>query len=75
MCNLIEMIGIFLREGVADIEFFAMHQPYWTLRFWRQAKPIIYELRERLGSGYFRNMEYLFYSVEKYLEEHPELKP
>jgi len=69
-CNLFEMIGIYIREDIADIEFFAMHQPYWSLRFWRQAKPIIYKLRERLGSGYFRNMEYLFDLVEKYLEEH-----
>jgi hypothetical protein len=75
MCNLCEMIGIYLRQGVADIEFFAMHQPHWNLRFWRQAKPIIYKLRERLGPSHYRNMEYLFDSLEKYLEEHPEIAP
>jgi len=75
MCNLYEMTGIYLRQGVADVEFFAMHQPHWNLRFWRQAKPIIYKLRERLGPSHYRNMEYLFDSLEKYLEEHPELKP
>lgn len=75
MCNLYEMTGIYLREGVADIKFFALHNPYWNLRFWRQAKPIIYKLRESLGSGYFQNMEYLFDSLEKYFDEHPELAP
>ena len=75
MFNLYEMAGIYLREGVADIEFFSLHQPHWNLRFWRQAKPIIYKQRERLGPSYFRNMEYLFDSLEKYLEEHPEIAP
>ena len=73
MCNLVEMIGICLRKGVADIEFFAIHQPHWNLSFWRKAKPIIYKQREKYGPSFYRNMEYTFDSLEKYLEEHPEL--
>ncbi len=75
MCNMYEMVGIYLREGVADLEFFALHNPWWNLRFWRQAKPIIYKLREKFGPAHFRNMEYTFDLLEKYFEEHPELAP
>jgi hypothetical protein len=75
VCFLYEMFGIYFRKGVADIEYFVMLQPFWGLRFWRQAKPIIYKQREGLGPSYFRNMEFLFDSLEKYFEEHPELAP
>lgn len=70
-----EMGGVYLRKGVADIEFFALHQSLGPLRFWRQAKPIIHKHREKFGPSYYRNMEYLFDSIEKYVEEHPELAP
>jgi len=73
--NIYEMIGAYLRSGLVIIEFFILHNIFWHLRFWRQAKPIIHKQRERLGLGYFRNMEYLFECTEKYLEEHPELAP
>jgi hypothetical protein len=46
LCNIFEMAGIYIREGVASIEFFTQHQPYWHLLFWRQNKPIIYKQRE-----------------------------
>jgi hypothetical protein len=75
VCSIYEACGIYLRQGVASVEYFAEHQPYWHLRFWRQAKPIIYKQREELGSSYYRNMEYLFDSLEKYFEKHPELAP
>ena len=74
LCTLYEITGSYLRKGIFDIEFFVLHQSYWQLRFWRQQKTIIDKQRERLGPSYYRNMVYLFESMEKYLDEHPELK-
>ncbi|TFH14159.1 hypothetical protein E4H04_10710 [Candidatus Bathyarchaeota archaeon] len=75
LCNQFEVIGINIIEGVADIDFFARHSPWFTLKFWRQSKPMIYEQRKKYGPSFYRNMEYAMDSLEKYFEEHPELAP
>jgi hypothetical protein len=69
-----EIGGIYLREGVVDIDMFAQYQPYWNLRFWEWYKDIIYEGRKIHGPSYYRNIEYLMNALRKYFEEHPELK-
>ena len=69
-----EICGIYLREGVIDVNMFALYQPYWSLRFWEWYKDIIYESRKRHGSSYYQNVEYAMNALSKYLEEHPELK-
>ena len=72
MCNIYESAGINLIEGVANIDYFARHNPWWSADFWRQYKPIIYEMRKN-RPRFYQNMEYAMDSLEKYLEEHPEL--
>jgi len=74
-CNMYENVGVNITEGVTSIDFFARHNPWYTLDFWRQSKPIIYELRKQYGPSFYRNMEYFMDSMEKYFEEHPELAP
>jgi hypothetical protein len=69
-----EILGIYLREGVVDVDIFARYQPYWNLRFWEWYKEIIYDRRRIHGSSYYRNMEYAMNALQKYFEEHPELK-
>ena len=73
--SMLDIWGIYLEEGIFDIGIFAKAAPWYFKRFWNQYKPIIYEYRKTLGPSYYRNIEYLFDSLEKYWEEHPELKP
>ena len=67
--------GLYLEKGVLDIGLFSKTTPWFLKRFWNQYKPIIHENRKALGPSYYRNMEYLFESVEKYWQQHPELAP
>jgi len=69
----LDVIGIYLKKGVVDIDMFAMFNPWWYNRFWSCYKPIIHEMRKRDRLGYMINLEYLMDSLEKYLKEHPEL--
>ena len=67
--------GIYVKEGVVDIDVFAQYQPYWHLRFWNDFKEVVYATRKRTGPSFFRNMEYLMKRLIEYYEEHPELAP
>ena len=73
--SMLDTWGIYLEEGIFDIGIFAKAAPWYYKRFWNQYKPIIYEYRKTLGPSYYRNMEYLFDSLEKYWKEHPEHTP
>lgn len=73
ICCLCDVAGIILREGITSIDMYAHFQLFWWLGFWRQSKPVIYEMRKDRGPSYFRNMDYLMDSLEKYIEEHPAL--
>jgi hypothetical protein len=65
--------GLYLKRGVVDIDMFAEFNPWWYVRFWNRYKPAVYGARERMGTSYMRNMEYVLDSIVKYVEEHPEL--
>ncbi len=71
----IDLMGIYLKEGVLDIEMLAKFNPWWFIRFWGSYKGIVYGQRKRFGPSYFNNMDYLMDSIQKYCEEHPELAP
>jgi len=70
-----ELAGIYLREGMIDFDMCARFHGFWHLRIWKQYKPIIYEMRKRLGPRYYANMEYFMDTLQKYYEEHPEIVP
>ena len=69
-----DLMGIYLKEGVLDIGMLAKFNPWWVIRFWNRYKDIVYGMRKRFGPSYFNNMDYYMESLQKYLEEHPELK-
>jgi hypothetical protein len=76
--NTLDLIGIYLKEGVLDIRMIAQYQPALSLLFWKWYKPIIKEARKKrvhIGPSWFQNVDYLFNSLEKYFEENPELAP
>ena len=73
--NTLEICGIYLKEGVLDIEMFAKFVPWWFRYFRDQYKPIVYDWRKIHGPSYMVNMEYLIDSLYEYLEEHPEVAP
>jgi hypothetical protein len=71
-------MGIYLKEGVLDIRMIAQYQPALMLLFWKWCKPILQESRKKrmhIGSSFYQNVDYLFNSLEKYFEGHPELAP
>jgi len=71
----LEIIGIYLREGVIDIETISRFQPWFWIWFWGTYRDVIYDLRKRTNRpSYFRNGEYVLNKIKEYLEEHPELK-
>jgi len=69
----LDLLGIYLKRGVVDVDMFAEFNPWWYSRFWGRYKPVINSMRERLGTSYMQNMEYAMDSILKYIEEHPEL--
>ena len=69
----LDLWGIYLKEGVLDINMFAKFNPWWMKRFWKRYKPIVYEQRKNTAPDYFVHMEYYMDSIEKYVEEHPEI--
>ena len=73
--SLYDTAGIYVREGVVDIDMFARYQPYWHMHFWNTYKDVIHSSRKRLGPSFFRNMEYLMEKLIEYYKEHPELGP
>ena len=74
--QLYEMLGVYVRNGIMDIEMFAQIQPYYQMRWWEMNKEQIYDSRERMfGPSYYRNVEYLMNAVQEYLKEHPEYTP
>ena len=70
-----ELLGIYLKEGVFDIGMLAQFHPYFWLYWWNMYKPILQVRTKRIGPTYLQNMKYLFTSLEKYFEEHPEQAP
>jgi hypothetical protein len=71
---LFENLGVYIREGIVDIDMFAKFQPYWVLHFWEGYKDVIYYFRERYGPSAYRNTEYVMIALQEYLDKHPEPK-
>ena len=69
----IDLMGVYLKESVVDIGMVAKFNPWWFIGFWGRYKDIVYEMRKLVGPTYFSNMDYFMDSLQKYLEEHPEL--
>jgi hypothetical protein len=73
MFTLLDLMGIYLKEGVIDIELFALSNPWYFISFWNQYEHIFDKRKETYGASYFQNMKYFFDEFEKYMKKHPEL--
>ena len=71
--NMLDVIGIYVKEDVFDIGMFAKYNPWWFVNFWEQYEPIVDGWRKRHGPSYMVYMEYLIKGIKKHTEEHPEL--
>ncbi len=74
--QMFEIFGIYLKQGVVDIEMISLYQPWFYSWFWGMYKDVIYDNRKRTNrSSYCQNCEYFCTTIIDYLKEHPELAP
>jgi len=74
--NFFELAGIYLKNGLIDIEMVAQLHPYLFLWFWEMNRDEIYDFRNRRNvKNFYQNTEYAYNALKKYFEEHPELAP
>jgi hypothetical protein len=70
-----EGLGVYVREGLVPIRLVALTMTNMLTRFWDKFGPIIleYRVRENVPRN-LSEIEYLYITLMKYLDEHPELK-
>jgi len=69
-------VGALLREGLLNIRMVALVAASGIIGDWEKYKDVIYEWRKRTNDRTSRSeWEYLYNTIMKYLEEHPELAP
>jgi hypothetical protein len=70
-----EGVGVLVKEGVLDIRWIALLMASWTNEYWEKIREVILEHRKRSGAKRaLSEYEYLYDELNKYLEQHPELK-
>jgi hypothetical protein len=68
--------GALLREGLLNVRIIALVATRAILSHWEKHKDVIHNLRERRNDRSYRvEWEYLYNTIMKYLDEHPELAP
>ncbi len=75
MGGFLEGLGVFVKEGLVPIRLVALFITHLTRTYWEKFGPIIeeYRIRENVPRG-GSEAEYLYRTLMKYVEEHPELK-
>jgi hypothetical protein len=76
LAMLYDALGVYLKEGLFDIRLLALYDPQAGVkRNWEKYKDmIIYRRKKYNNRRIYDNWEYLYNTLKKYLEEHPELK-
>lgn len=65
-----------MREGLLNVRMVALVGATYVIDDWEKYEDVIYEMRKRRNDRRFRGeWEYLYNTIMKYLEEHPELAP
>ena len=75
LSNIYAGVGALLREGLLNVRMVALVAARGIIWDWEKYKDVIYERRKRGNNRLYRSeWEYLYNTIMKYLEEHPELK-
>ena len=70
-----EGLGVFIKEGLIDIRLIALTMTGMTQSTWNIIAPYVDELRKSYGTPrWVGEWEYLINELDRYIEEHPELK-
>ncbi len=68
--------GALLREGLLNVRIIALVATSMIIYHWEKHKDVIHNYRKRRNDRSYRGeWEYLYNTIMKYLEEHPELAP
>ena len=68
-----EGLGVLIKEGHLNIRYVALLIPGVTRKFWEKIGPIVLEIRDKLGTPYLSETEYLYTELMKYLEANPNI--
>ena len=76
LAHLYTGIGTLLREGLLNVRLVVLVTAIAIIRDWEKYEDVIYEWRKRTNNRtLWSEWEYLYNTIMKYLQEHPELKP
>ena len=76
LANIYDGVGALLREGLLNVRMVALVDAKYIIWDWEKYKDVIYNQRKRDNDRRYRSeWEYLYNTIMKYLEEHPELAP
>ena len=76
LANIYDGMGALVREDLLNVRMVALVGATYIIDDWEKYEDVIYEMRKRRNDRRFRGKwEYLYITIMKYLEEHPELVP
>jgi hypothetical protein len=73
--NSLEELGMYLREGVLNIQYVFLLAGGSIITIWEKYEKIHMYFREIWGSRFLTEAEYLYKKLKEYVDKHPELAP
>jgi hypothetical protein len=71
--NVLEELGVYVKEGLLDVKYVALIGGGAVVGLWEKFSIIHEGYREQYGKRWFAEAEHLYYEVKKYFNKHPEI--